>query len=730
MKKVILYILTLSMLLGMFTFSQAPAVAQLSAPTTTQPTGYTTPINSLADFRAMASGGTYYLCTDIVMDAPYQFPPNVKINGNGHAILPPEGTNRQNPIQSSNLYHYTPGEVYSTFCFFYFPFTTNDKIVFENISFGTAQRPFCMNDDLNPTNGCGMALFPTSLHLRELVCTNVDFHVTITEPERGTSGNNAGFMSVGYNTITMTNCNIGVFIDANTTSQAGGFFAQTSTGTNTKLTMTNCTVLPGSHIRKRAQTAGFVAQLSGTGVFNGCVNYADLDQTGGEHAGGIIANFNENGVAVSFNRCINYGTIHGMYTVGGICGTLSGSTSYKSTETPMQISFTNCLNAGDVGPSPATTTTTTNGDGTTTTTTTYYGERIGGVLGRMEGKIKLTFNNCVNVGVIHGPEKETSEINGYFYDSVGQIMGGIHQVSQAKNVETGVYTPRPGDGVSHPYYSEASGRSDAGWTWHYIYDSLPVIFQNCYAYGNISLPAHAVELNTATGQDKVVTNEEPEIALGVGDIAHHGFAGTPVVVDAASLTSPKSNWQINQNNGINSHWYEPGIGTIGTVEYNADGLTRLNNWLSAQGIVGTYMLDASRTAKNEVTFPYLEGTPRINAYLCDAEHKNIRIVGVVNTIKYSKVGFNYSVRVNDAVEFVSTDHWTTVAYKDVGLKTAEQLSGEYLYEMTFTNVPTDKKVVINIVPKAVTTGGTEYIGQRYYLTFENGKFVKCQITNP
>ena len=50
--------------------------------------------------------------------------------------------------------------------------------------------------------------------------------------------------------------------------------------------------------------------------------------------------------------------------------------------------------------------------------------------------------------------------------------------------------------------------------------------------------------------------------------------------------------------------------------------------------------------------------------------------------------------------------------------------------MTFTNVPTDKKVVINIVPKAVTTGGTEYIGQRYYLTFENGKFVKCQITNP
>jgi len=244
------------------------------------------------------------------------------------------------------------------------------------------------------------------------------------------------------------------------------------------------------------------------------------------------------------------------------------------------------------------------------------------------------------------------------------------------------------------------------------------------------LPSHAKELDTTDGTDAEVSDSNTEVNLSVGDIAHHGFAGTPVLIDPASKTDSPCNWQIRQNNGAESHWYETGVGRLGTVDTNEAGLTKLNAWLAAQGIKEVYMLDNSRTAKNESTFPYLIGTPRIYAYLCDSEHKNIRIVGTLNSAKYKKVGFNYNVKVNGVAEIHATDHWTTTAYTDVGLKTANQLNGEYLYEMTLLNVPTDKTVVVSIVPKALAISGQEYVGQRYNLTFTNGKFTKCQITNP
>ncbi len=693
MKRILLYILTLSMLVAACNFGTLPAEALVQ--TGSAPAGYTA-VSTEEELRTMATGGKYYLANDITLTQPLVFPANITFNGNGHALLPPVGTNRENPILQAGMSYDTKSS-YPTYCYFSFS-NGSTAVTFENVSFGTAQRPFCLYNDKNDTNGSGLALFPTSWGVTTLTCTNVDFYTYIKE-DAG-SGNNAGFMSAVYNTVIMTNCNMLCEVDAEKNQfQAGGFFAQTATTTTVKLTMSGCTVLSGSYIHKSGQSGGFIGQSSGTLSFTNCVNYADVLGKG-DFTGGILAEFfsssnaGNGGIALTLTKCRNYGTIQGYNSVGGLVGDLHGDSSVAA----LNITLTDCMNAGWVGPAPATT----DANGTVT----YHGERVGGLVGRISRTaIKLTFNNCVNLGTVHGPEELTTDMYGYMYANVGQFVGGLLQHCGSKDAN-GNFVPNPGTG-SDPYY----GAADTAWKWHMLYNAQTVKITNSYAYGRIVLPSHAKAFDSATGLDGTA-------ALTLGAIANYGFFGHWIKADSTS----SGNHQLTTNNSAET----------GKWSYSAEvpqapsvGVGLLNTWLANQGINEEYYIDDRSSAK---TYPYVNAKPAINAYLTTATHDTIRIIGSINTLKYNKVGFTYSMTVNGAAEFTNQTIWTTSAYKDVGLKTADQLGCEYLYETTFINLPTDKVVVLTIIPKGVLTSGTEIVGQTYTLTFTNGKFTKCTVT--
>jgi len=759
MKRLLLCILTVSIMFTAVNFVRFPATALVQTQNT-PPAGYTK-INTLTEFKAMSAGNKYYLANDIVMDAPYKFPKNITLNGNGHAILPPTGNSKDNPLLPAQMYHYNPGyatpadghDIYEANCFFYFD-TGTHTVTFENISFGTLEKPFCLKDDNSINDISGLALFPTNEYVSTLTCTNVDFHVYLDKQELS-SGNMGGFLSVAFNTVTMTNCNMdAIILGQNSSSQAGCFFAQTQNSATMKLTMTGCTVLPGSRLQKKAQTGGFVGQVSGNATFTDCINYCDLVQTGGEHSGGIAANLYNRGRSITFSRCINYGTVQGRESVGGICGFIWGDDSYKSSTNIIPVNFNYCINAGKVCPSPKTVKETTNAEGDPVVTTTYYGERIGGILGSFDSYIKVTLDNCVNMGVIHGPEKETSA-SGYFHDSVSHFVGGIKHTGKCgtlvdkTDANGDVVTDDEGNPIKvrqcdhgvdqHSYYTNS--RSDATWTWHYIYNSLPVTITNSLAYGKIVFNTDvAKKLNPSTG-----LNDE-ETSMYPGAIKYDCIVGNSVLLDEAGSSG---NYKID---------YNPGGGVIGvlTKETTRQGLTRLNNWLETNGFTDRCIIDYPNYTTTSTTIvetgtgeeyivstaPYVVTRPLISAVMLGKDHDHVRILAVINSLDYSKVGFNYSIRVyedeNDTtgtVEFNSTDHWTTAIYETVDLKTADQLGGKYIYELTFLNLPKDKTVRINIVPKLnvintyYTDGKSEFVGQRYYLYFKNGEFIKCEIEN-
>ncbi len=710
MKRILLYILTLSMLVTAFNFGTVPAEALVQTGGST-PSG--TAISNLAGLNNMTTGNQYYLTQDIVMNGPFTFPAGITLNGNGYALLPPSGTSSSAPYGLA-----TPVAVNGKNCLAFFRFTTGaaNTVTFQNISFGKTNNVFYLKDT-GSTEQASLSLFADNYNTT-LVCDDVDFHVYMIDNTN--AGDTAGFLGTVYGTVTMTDCNMSCVIDSLNSSvdgyasQGACYFARDNSTAD--ITMTGCKTLKGSRVDKNGQSAGFISQLSSKLTIKSCDNYANINQAGGNHAGGFVATF-DSASNLTFTKCSNYGNVKGLYAVGGFLGNANGQGGHSYTSgNPINVTFTDCLNVGDVGPQPG------------------LGERIGGYVGRIQSiDVKLIFNNCVNLGFVSGPDKGASESWGYYYDNVGQFVGGIMAAGGKKG------SGWTGETVSQPYYPNntvtASGHpyypKDNEWTatWHYLYGTYPVKFTNCYAYGRFSVASNVRELSKLTGtymtdeeaKAKNTANETYNPILSNADVPHYGFMGASCMVD----TTSSGNHQLLGNNSEDAKW--------AYASENPQALSvavgMLNTWMTAQG-KPTYILDGSSgvgTGSLKDTFAIAQ--PEIPAYLCTASHDTIRILGGVNTKSYSKVGFSYTLKVGSITEFATQDYWTTSIYTTVGLKTAEQLGYEYLYEMTFLNVPTSGTVTLTLIPKAVSTDGkTTYTGQTYTLTFTNGKFTKCTVT--
>ena len=121
------------------------------------------------------------------------------------------------------------------------------------------------------------------------------------------------------------------------------------------------------------------------------------------------------------------------------------------------------------------------------------------------------------------------------------------------------------------------------------------------------------------------------------------------------------------------------------------------------------------------------GVQRTNSLKDDGTY-SIRLVSVINSAKYSKVG--YKIQVNDGAEMpiYCTSAYTgineTVNGK-VNLYAASDFGGEFVYALNVDDLDPTVKYTFTVTPIAYgleTEGSVEYIGESYTFVYENGVF--------
>lgn len=129
-----------------------------------------------------------------------------------------------------------------------------------------------------------------------------------------------------------------VTINGGLAEQAGIVGLVTGGATVSGVTVGSADANENSSITATEGAGGIVGRILGSGTVTGCVNYANVTQTGNNNAGGIVgtATYRIEGNTMTISNCNNYGTISGSGTsLGGIVGTSSAD-------------ITNCNNYGEV----------------------------------------------------------------------------------------------------------------------------------------------------------------------------------------------------------------------------------------------------------------------------------------------------------------------------------------------------------------------------------------------
>ena len=163
-------------------------------------------------------------------------------------------------------------------------------------------------------------------------------------------------------------------------------------------------------------------------------------------------------------------------------------------------------------------------------------------------------------------------------------------------------------------------------------------------------------------------------------------------------------------------------GTNSLTDLNA-AITKYNTDMSATW--GKVMLDGTKVVLANSVFV---GVQKTNAPANDGTY-SIRLVSVINTAKYSKVG--YKIQVNGGTEFLE---FCTTAYTginetvngNVNTYKATDFGGSYVYALNVDDLDPTETYTFTITPVAYgleVKGNTEaYIGETYTFVYKNGVF--------
>ena len=610
---------------------------------------------------------------------------------------------------------------------------------------------------------------------------NVNTHGSISAVLDGTNGVGSlvGYVKPGCSEeLLIQNCTNNAKISASANNIAGGFIGYLQH--DGAITFKNC-VNNGAVTSTNAWVGGFIGQAfpqttaNVVWLFDSCVNNGAV--SGKAFAGGFIGYVNANNhpfveaEEISFAHCENHGEISttGSYAAGFIAYVASSKVSTSSEE---MFSFEYCVNGGDIK----------------ATTGTIAAGFIGhSALGQSSVVNELFFNGCVNRGdvttkgvaggfigqadIYRGIVTKNSTNYGKVEATNGNCAAGFIGYSLSKRTLSSEGEDLLFEGCINYGTAAASNHRVAGLA-AFVAPTCGVKVVNCANHGDIS----GINIGGAFGYVQPLdAASKIDVAgfVNFGTVASGNYGGGLIgyitralnayqlenCVNFGTISGPYVGGLLGNNLGGLTIKNSMNAGTVsGTnksgsfvgdytgaddgkssnyyVSSDANTLYGTNAVADLDAAVATYNSDMS-TVWGKVTLdngkvvlanPVFLGVQRTNALKNDGTY-SIRLISVINTAKYSKVG--YQIRVNDSSEMPI---YCTTAYTGinetvngkVNIYTASDFGGAYVYALNVDDLDPNTTYTFTITSVAygpeAEGGAEEYIGATYTFKYVNGVF--------
>lgn len=586
--------------------------------------------------------------------------------------------------------------------------------------------------------------------------------ITVTGDSKKGVGGFIGGVIGGYGDVVFENCVNNATITA-TGNSVGGFvgFSQAS-----RVSLTDCvnagavSYTPTAGMQYSAM-GGFLGFASGNVTMENCINMATL--TGAAPIGGLVGW--ANGQYVDFDNCVNTADITATGYAWGKNSNGNSNTTYKADGKTIQDSVESVGGlAGlmDMGGAQ------------------YYTTDSSGTVS-ISGGLTSHIRNCANYGTL------TSKVM-----QVGGIVGASKYLSVVSIEDTVNYGNLSSEhqrcggivGITSQYDQKSTEES----TVTYVHGSVNLL--RCVNYGNVTAPTNVggmVGENSATLTIQYCLNTGTVTKTAANDNGGGfvGWCGTtadrPLVIENSAnigdFVMSASSYTAGRYSGIaagggsavctftNVHYYGHTTGlntnafgyilggtdcapTAGSTGYYLHEVTGANSYTN---IKQTKVADFIAVANLNNLFKETLGlsfvvengevvlaTPVVRATQhTDATEgvQKVRFLATVNTDDYTRVGFRVTTQVagETAVNrgsYSCKNIYGSVLANGVTVQ-ATELHGTYIYNLTFTDVPTDKNVIFTVTPYAEVenSAGTvtaTYNGKTQVIVYEGGSRVNEQ----
>lgn len=462
MKKILALILTVAMVLSMFTMGFTVSAE------TTMPSGAIA-IGSVTELKTMQAGKYYYLTTDLTLGSagtvnetfknsdagptesdyatkPVEeliitIPAGATLDGNGHTIY--QGYYLTNPGVYTETENYTSSLAWTHSMF---KIADGNTVTVKNLKFGSEADPIRYSE-----NGNIYGIFADATANTDVTFDNIT--IWADRGGRGLASADMGLlMKVASGYIQVLNSRV----ESNWVSAGngiGGFFF--TTGTTCTLEMTDCVSnarLVGSTIAALINTTNYcdLETERATLSFIRCKNtYTANTLIGSSGVGGLLWNPGGDYCTVYMEDCENYANMSLGNNLGaGIVGRVNTRVG--------TLNLVNCVNYGNVT--------------STKDMNSNYG--MGGVTGHV-GANNFILTNCENHGTVNGTANLGALVGRIDNAANGAKLSGCKNYGSVKNISANT--------TGDSYVQTA-----AGMVGQVNGSSTPsVLFENCVNYGSI-----------------------------------------------------------------------------------------------------------------------------------------------------------------------------------------------------------------------------------------------------
>ncbi len=527
---------------------------------------------------------------------------------------------------------------------------------FKNLTVGTASSP------------ATVAWAVMFYNQQNLVVKVDNIHINVSTKAENSNNHSAFCSDTTSGEFTFTNCSANI-IAADTSKSYGATFGAFVARNAGEVLLESCTV--SGDIVAANIAGGFIGKSDGGKhvEIRNCTNTANV--TSAQYTSGFVANITQANNIISINNSVNKGTItntgtSNTYAAGGFVG---GEQKYKtSDETTVapnaEVNIAHSSNEGNIVLTSA--------------------ASAGGFVGKTWGRINI--HDCVNYGDVGGTNG--NQVAGFVSGDVACNEVKIQNSLNVGNITSATWASGFCSQTNKIYISDCI--------------NIGTVIGDIWSSGSrasnfISQGDNFEKLSNCLAFGRIIDKDAPTAIsynlMGIG------------MDNSPSDASYSGNYRIKGGTYVD--------GTFVAEEINIDD-------------IDSYI---AKTRFNCLKFKVTDGiitcTPSSTgaafvAWQMALSGNSVRIIGVVDSLDYSAVGFDYTVKAKNGQQLAKGTYTVSTVYSCITADRKEcrpiHLGGRYIYMITLNNVVVDDVIEISAFS---VSGGQKSSSPASSFTVEN-----------